>query len=168
MDSSAVGVSAIIDASTVSSSTTLENSKSILDETSNVQFGEGGAGTFSDGKLTTRINDARCDFVLETFAHFGAPEEITYQAKPHIGTDVLSVVVKNMRKEIESLGGEVRFLHKLVGIETSGGKVSGAKVSTDDGEYTIETDNIILAIGHSARDTYRMLEKMGITRSCDL
>lgn len=133
-----------------------------LDVKTNVQFGEGGAGTFSDGKLNSGINDGRCGFVLKTFAEFGADEEITYSAKPHIGTDVLSVVVKNIRKEIEDLGGEVRFLTTLTGINVVDNKVAGVKVMSGCGEYTIETDDVILAIGHSARDTYRMLHSMGV------
>ena len=87
-----------------------------LDIRTNVQFGEGGAGTFSDGKLNSGIHDARCQFVLETFAKMGAAEEITYEAKPHIGTDILCGVVKNIRREIEKNGGEVRFLTKLTDI----------------------------------------------------
>ncbi len=135
----------------------------MLCERTNVQFGEGGAGTFSDGKLNSGINDERCQFVLETFAKFGAQEEITYAAKPHIGTDVLHNVVKNIRCEIERLGGEVRFLNKLVGIKTENNRVCGAEIENGDGVYTLKTDNIILAIGHSARDTYRMLKNLGIT-----
>ena len=133
-----------------------------LDIKTNVQFGEGGAGTFSDGKLNSGINDERCAFVLETFAKFGADEKITYMAKPHIGTDVLVEVVKNIRKEIEALGGEVRFLSTLTGIDTAGGRVCGARVTEEGNEYVIATEDIILAIGHSARDTYRMLCSMGI------
>ena len=132
-----------------------------LSETTNVQFGEGGAGTFSDGKLNSGINDSRCRFVLETFKEFGAPEEIVYTAKPHIGTDILRNVVKNIRLEIEKCGGEVRFLNKLVGIKVSDGRVVGAEIETVGEKYTFETDNIILAIGHSARDTYRMLKNLG-------
>ncbi len=133
-----------------------------LDERTNVQFGEGGAGTFSDGKLNSGINDKRCRFVLETFAEFGAPDEITYAAKPHIGTDILSKVVKNIRLEIEKHGGEVRFLNKLIGIKTENGSVCGAEIENERGVYTLDTDNIILAIGHSARDTYTMLKNLGI------
>ncbi len=134
-----------------------------LCERTNVQFGEGGAGTFSDGKLNSGINDERCQFVLDTFVRFGAQEEIAYAAKPHIGTDVLHRVVKNIRCEIERLGGEVRFFNKLVGIETQNKRVCGAIIENEDGVYSLETDNIILAIGHSARDTYRMLKDLGIT-----
>ena len=133
-----------------------------LDERTNVQFGEGGAGTFSDGKLNSGINDERCQFVLDTFAEFGAPNEITYTAKPHIGTDILRNVVKNIRMEIERLGGEVRFLNQLVGILTNNNAVCGVEVENEDGIYEIKTDNVILAIGHSARDTYRMLQNLGI------
>ncbi len=133
-----------------------------LDERTNVQFGEGGAGTFSDGKLNSGINDERCQFVLDTFAEFGAPNEITYTAKPHIGTDILRNVVKNIRIEIENLGGEVRFLNKVVGILTDNNAVCGVEVENADGKYEIKTDNLILAIGHSARDTYRMLQNLGI------
>ncbi len=128
----------------------------------NVQFGEGGAGTFSDGKLNSGINDKRCRFILETFAEFGAPEEITYAAKPHIGTDILIDVVKNIRCEIERLGGEVRFETQLVGILTEGNHIRGIEVETASGRSEIDTDNLILAIGHSARDTYEMLDNMGI------
>ncbi|MBQ7986426.1 MAG: FAD-dependent oxidoreductase [Clostridia bacterium] len=136
--------------------------KGKLDTRTNVQFGEGGAGTFSDGKLNSGINDERCQFVLDTFARFGAPDEITYTAKPHIGTDILRNVVKNIRLEIESLGGEVRFLNKVVGVLTDNNSVCGVEVEKDGEKYEIKTDNVILAIGHSARDTYRMLEKLGI------
>lgn len=132
-----------------------------LDVRTNVQFGEGGAGTFSDGKLNSGIHDVRCAFILRTFAEYGADDEITYAAKPHIGTDVLAGVVKNIRCEIERLGGEVRFLNRLTGIEITNGAVCGARVESDRGEYVIETDDIILAIGHSSRDTYRMLLESG-------
>ena len=94
-----------------------------LSERSNVQFGEGGAGTFSDGKLNTGTHDKRIDWVLKMFCNFGAPENISYDAKPHVGTDVLSNVVKNLRERIISLGGEIRFSSKLVGIETQAGKL---------------------------------------------
>ena len=135
--------------------------KGTLDVRTNVQFGEGGAGTFSDGKLNSGIHDARCQFVLDTFAKYGASEEITYSSKPHIGTDVLSKVVKNIRNDIIANGGDVRFLSCVTEIITSNGKVCGVKVKTDTEEYVIETDSIILAIGHSARDTYRMIKEIG-------
>lgn len=134
----------------------------VLDEKTNVQFGEGGAGTFSDGKLNSGINDERCQFVLDTFARFGAPLEIKYSAKPHIGTDILRSVVKNIRLEIESLGGEVRFLNKVCKISEKDEKLCGVTVETQNGSYEIETDTVIFAIGHSARDTYRMLDGAGV------
>lgn len=132
-----------------------------LDPESNVQFGEGGAGTFSDGKLTTQIKDKhnRSKKVLEEFVKAGAPEEILYQAKPHIGTDNLVRIVKNLRDEIISLGGQVRFGTKLTGIKTKSGKVSGVVVNDSE---NIETDTIVLALGHSARDTFEMLHRLGI------
>ena len=132
-----------------------------LDPASNVQFGEGGAGTFSDGKLTSQIKDKRnrSRKVLEEFVKAGAPEEILYQARPHIGTDNLVKVVKNLRSEIILLGGQVRFETKLTGIEIRNGKVAGAIVNDSE---NIETDTIVLALGHSARDTFEMLHRLGI------
>ncbi len=125
----------------------------ILDAESNVQFGAGGAGTFSDGKLLTRINDPKCAYVLEMFRKFGAPEEVTVKAKPHIGTDILRDVVDNILKHIESLGGEVIYRCKLTGIETlPDGEI---KATTTKGEYVCSC--VVLALGHSARDTYEML-----------
>ena len=129
-----------------------------FDPESNVQFGEGGAGTFSDGKLTTRIKDPRSAFVTDEFIRAGAPEEIGYEAKPHIGTDRLKGVVKNIRKEIISLGGEVRFECRLKAIRTENGKITG--VLTDKG--LMETDCLVLAIGHSARDTFYELADEGV------
>ena len=125
----------------------------ILNINSNIQFGEGGAGTFSDGKLTTRINDHRCRRVLELFYEFGAPKEILYEAKPHIGTDYLQKIVKNIRNEIIRLGGRVYFNTCLNDIKYEGRK--NITIATDRGEMTTQT--LILAIGHSARDTFRML-----------
>ncbi len=126
---------------------------------SNVQFGEGGAGTFSDGKLTTRISDPRQRFVLETFCRHGAPKEILYKAKPHIGTDKLRNVVKSMREEIIALGGEVRFSSCLTGIRTENGYLSGIQVNQTE---IIPCKQLVLAIGHSSRDTYTMLWEAGI------
>ncbi len=128
-----------------------------LNEESNVQFGEGGAGTFSDGKLNTGIKDPRCGWVLKTFAAHGAPEEILWQAKPHIGTDRLSGVAKGMRMEIEALGGMVRFSSKVTGFLVEGGAVRGVWI----GEEFLRTDCCILAIGHSARDTMKALRAAG-------
>ena len=133
-----------------------------LDENSNVQFGEGGAGTFSDGKLTTGIKDVRIRKVLEEFVNHGAGKEILYEAKPHIGTDVLRFVVKGLREEIRALGGDVIFNAKVVGIESEDGKVVGLKYIETETEKKIETDTAIFAIGHSARDTFRYLNKIGI------
>ena len=132
-----------------------------LDPESNVQFGEGGAGTFSDGKLTTQIKDKhnRSRKVLEEFVKAGAPEEILYQAKPHIGTDNLVRVVKNLRGEIISLGGQVRFGTKLTGIKIRSGKVAGVIVNDSE---NIGTETIVLALGHSARDTFEMLHRLDI------
>lgn len=130
-----------------------------FDEHTNVQFGEGGAGTFSDGKLTTRIGDPRCETVIEEFVKNGAPQTVKRAAKPHIGTDNLRLVVKNIRERIISLGGEVRFNKKLTGIGISGGKVRSVFI---DGEET-EAEAVILALGHSARDTFKMLLQSGIT-----
>lgn len=129
-----------------------------FDPESNVQFGEGGAGTFSDGKLTTRIKDPRSSFVTDEFIEAGAPEEIAYEAKPHIGTDKLKGVVKNIRKKIIEMGGEVRFECRLSAIESTDGRVTA--VITDKGK--IETDSLVLAVGHSARDTFYELAEEGI------
>lgn len=128
-----------------------------LNTSSNVQFGEGGAGTFSDGKLNTGTKDLRQRKVLEEFAKHGAPDEILYNAKPHIGTDKLRVTVKNIRKEILALGGTVLFETKLVGINFKNSSVVSAVTEQNGKTQVIETDNIILAIGHSARDTFEML-----------
>jgi hypothetical protein len=133
-----------------------------LDPTSNVQFGEGGAGTFSDGKLNTGVNDPRLRFILEQFVAFGAPREILYDAAPHVGTDYLKLVVKNLRQEITGLGGEVRFGHKLIGIQTEDDHVTGAVVEADGEDYVLETEHLVLAIGHSARDTFEMLYESGV------
>jgi len=137
----------------------------VLDTASNVQFGEGGAGAFSDGKLTTGIKDPRCMEVLETLHRAGAPEEILYAAKPHIGTDRLRGVVKNIRNEIIALGGQVHFGCRLTEICTSDGAVTGAVCETENGRLEIDTRDIILAVGHSARDTFEMLYKMGVKMS---
>ena len=129
------------------------NREQILDPETNIQFGAGGAGTFSDGKLVTRVNDPLTSYVLERFIEFGAPEEIRYIAKPHVGTDVLSVVVDRMLEKIKELGGEIRYNTKFISANTSLGRV--ASVKTNNGE--IPCGALILAIGHSARDTYEYL-----------
>ena len=140
---------------------------SALNTESNVQFGEGGAGTFSDGKLTTGIKDPRIHKVLSEFVSAGAPEEILYKNKPHIGTDLLRDVVANIREEIIRLGGEIRFSSKLVGIDAPSGKIRAVKVQEVlNGEsYMLETENLVLAIGHSARDTFRYAHELGIEMS---
>ena len=130
-----------------------------LDPRSNVQFGEGGAGTFSDGKLNTGVNNPRIPWVLQQFVLAGANEEILYDAKPHVGTDVLLHVVQAIRNKIISLGGEVRFNSQVTGLKADNNKLTG--VELESGEI-IGCDHCILAIGHSARDTFRMLEGMGI------
>ncbi len=126
-----------------------------LNQESNVQFGEGGAGTFSDGKLTTRIKDTRCDFVINELIKHGAPEEISYMGKPHIGTDILKTVVKNIRHRIIELGGEIKFNSKLEDIIVNKGSVEAVVVNGEK----IFCNALILAIGHSSRDTYEMLHK---------
>lgn len=132
-----------------------------LDTGSNVQFGEGGAGTFSDGKLNTLVKDPfkRNTLVLEIFSEFGADPAILYQNKPHIGTDVLSEIVKHMRQEIIRLGGEVRFGCQVTDVVIDGGSIRG--VVTESGE-TIAAQAVVLAIGHSARDTFEILYQRGI------
>lgn len=129
-----------------------------LDTETNVQFGEGGAGTFSDGKLTTRINDPLCGRVLEKLHEFGAPEDILTNAKPHIGTDKLRGVVKNLRKKIIELGGEVRFLSRLDSVKISGDSLRSVSVNGSE----IPCAALVLAIGHSAHDTFEMLLKSGV------
>ena len=134
-----------------------------LDPENNVQFGEGGAGTFSDGKLNTGTHDPRISWVLEQFALHGAPESVRYDAKPHIGTDILIDVVQEIRREVISHGGEVRFGHKMAALQTEGGVLSGLAVSGPDGRvYTLPCRHAILAIGHSARDTFEALHQQGI------
>lgn len=128
-----------------------------LDVNSNIQFGEGGAGTFSDGKLNTGIKDKRIREVLRVFSCHGAGEKILWDSKPHIGTDVLVNVVKSIRSEIISLGGEVHFGCRLTAIESFGGKVSAIEITHDGCAEKIKCDSVILAIGHSARDTFEML-----------
>lgn len=134
----------------------------VLNEESNVQFGEGGAGTFSDGKLTTGIKSPFIRKVLLELYEAGAPEEILYSSKPHIGTDRLAVVVKNIRKKIERLGGEVRLEWKLEKLLVANGFVHGVTCIHHGEKIDIEADSVILAIGHSARDTVEMLYNLGV------
>lgn len=133
----------------------------VLDPESNVQFGEGGAGTFSDGKLNTLVKDreGRGRLVMKILHEMGAPEEITYQQKPHIGTDVLIDVVRTMRKKIEAYGGEVRFSAKMTDIHFEQNKVTDIVVNDKE---VIPCDILILAPGHSARDTFFMLHERGV------
>ena len=133
-----------------------------LDERSNVQFGEGGAGAFSDGKLNTGTADRRIAFVLEQFHRFGAPECVTYDARPHVGTDVLRRVVKAMREHVLALGGEVRFETRLTGLESAAGTLTGAVLEGPEGVSVLPCSALVLAPGHSARDTFRMLLQSGI------
>ncbi len=130
-----------------------------LNPESNVQFGEGGAGTFSDGKLTTRIDDPLTREVIDAFIDAGAPTDIKYLQKPHIGTDRLRGVVKNIRKKILALGGEIFFNARLTDIEIADGRIKAAIINAGD---RLECDAIFLGIGHSARDTYEMLSKAGV------
>lgn len=133
-----------------------------LNEESNVQFGEGGAGTFSDGKLTTGIKSPFIRKILEELYEAGAPEEILYSSKPHIGTDRLITVVKNIRKKIEKYGGEVRLECRLEKLICANGFVHGVTYSHRGESIDLETDSVIMAIGHSARDTVEMLYNMGV------
>ena len=128
--------------------------RGVLTTNSNVQFGEGGAGTFSDGKLTTRVSDHNMQDILADFVEAGAPEEIKYLHKPHIGTDILRTVVKNIRKKICDLGGEIRFQSQVTNIEIINGKVEAVIVNDS---LRIPTTTVLLGIGHSARDTYEMI-----------
>ncbi len=130
-----------------------------LNTESNIQFGEGGAGTFSDGKLNTGIKDARIRHILKTFCEYGADKKIMYDAKPHIGTDVLRCIVKNIRNDIIGMGGEVRFESRLTDIKIANGRVCEIKVNECE---IIPTDILILATGHSARDTFYMLRDKNV------
>lgn len=132
-----------------------------LDINSNILFGEGGAGTFSDGKLMTGIKDPNIDYVLETLARAGAGDEIMYKHRPHIGTDVLRSVIVNLREYIDSLGGEIRFSSTLKSLEIEGNELKRIVIETVYGdeikEEIIDTNALILATGHSARDSYQMM-----------
>ncbi len=131
----------------------------VLNTSTNIQFGAGGAGTFSDGKLVTRIGDPLCRYVLETFVRFGAPEDVLTSAKPHVGTDVLRGIVSAVLSEIERLGGTLFYNCRMDGlVKTADG---GLCVKTERGDFTAGT--VVLAIGHSARDTYKILSKDGFS-----
>lgn len=131
-----------------------------LDPKSNVQFGEGGAGTFSDGKLNTGVNNPRIGWILEQLVAAGAGEAILFDAKPHVGTDVLLNVVQNIRQRIISLGGDVRFHAQVTGVLEADGHVTGLRINDQE---VISCDQVIFAIGHSARDTFQTLYDMGIS-----
>ena len=133
-----------------------------LSVSSNVQFGEGGAGTFSDGKLSTGTNDPRISHVFDTFVKHGAPEDIIWSNRPHVGTDVLRTIVKSARQELLSLGCDIRFEHQLCGLTHKDGVLTAIKVMTAAGPYEMPCDALILAPGHSARDTFEMLWDAGI------
>ncbi|MCI8862294.1 MAG: FAD-dependent oxidoreductase [Lachnospiraceae bacterium] len=139
-----------------------------LDLRSNVQFGEGGAGTFSDGKLNTLVKDpaGRNRLVLKTFVEAGAPEEILWQNKPHLGTDLLIGIVENIRRQIEALGGQIRFESRMTDIKLKGDRIRSIRTAEYSGgqekSCELETDVLVLAPGHSARDTYEMLKARGI------
>ena len=133
-----------------------------LDRESNVQFGEGGAGTFSDGKLTTGTHDRRISAVLDALVEAGAPADVKYSHRPHIGTDVLREVVKTIRRELISLGCDIRFGNKLTGLTVSGDSLVGVEAEGPEGRYLLAADVVILAPGHSARDTFTMLREAGV------
>ena len=139
------------------------NANGTLDENSNIQFGEGGAGAFSDGKLNTGVKSESKRYILQEFVSHGAPEQILYDGKPHIGSDKLPTVIKNIREEIISLGGSFFFDTKLIGIKKSGERITSITVEDKKGAREIEVENLVLAIGHSARDTYETLIKTGVT-----
>ena len=134
----------------------------VLDTESNVQFGEGGAGTFSDGKLTTNTHNVRIKKVISEFIEAGGGEELAYMSKPHVGTDRLIGILRNIRKKIESLGGEYRFQNKLTSVEYTDNRLQSIRVRGPEGEYSMEADYLILAVGHSARDTFYMLNKKNV------
>ena len=133
-----------------------------LDPENNVQFGEGGAGTFSDGKLNTGTHDRRISFVLRQFYLHGAPESVVYDAKPHIGTDVLVDVVQNFRKTILAHGGELRFGSRMERLILRDGAVAGVEVCRGGERYILPCERVILAIGHSARDSFAALHEQGV------
>ena len=133
-----------------------------LDPECNVQFGEGGAGTFSDGKLNTGVKNERIGWILEQFAGAGASADILYDAKPHIGTDELVTVVQNLRETIIRYGGEVRFGVKVTGLVTEDGRVTGVRAAQGGEEAVIPASCVLLAIGHSARDTFEALHAQGV------
>ena len=137
-------------------------SRGLLDLTANVQFGEGGAGAFSDGKLNTGTRDIRHRFILEELVACGAPEEILIDAKPHVGTDYLHIVLKNLRARLISLGADIRFESRLADIEAEQGCLTAVTVEGKEGAYRLPCRRLILCPGHSARDTFEMLRRRGV------
>ena len=133
-----------------------------LNTESNVQFGEGGAGAFSDGKLNTGTKDVRHRFILEQLVSCGAPETILYDAKPHVGTDMLYIALQNMRRELLALGADIRFGHRLTGIDTADGQLTDLHVTAQGETYTLPCRHALLALGHSPRDTVEMLYSAGV------
>ena len=135
-----------------------------LNERSNVQFGEGGAGTFSDGKLTTGTHDPRMSAVFDSFAAAGAPTDILYSHKPHIGTDCLRDVVRNIRVELLGLGCDIRYSARMTGLCSDGDRLTGVRVQEIDGsEYELSTDTVVLAVGHSDAGNYELFRSVGLT-----
>ena len=134
----------------------------VLDPSSNVQFGEGGAGAFSDGKLNTGTKDIRHRFILEHLVSCGAPEDILIDAKPHIGTDYLHIALKNLRQELLDLGAEIRFESRMTDIGILRGRIISLLVEGPNGLYSLPCNHVVLALGHSARDTFEMLYKCGV------
>ena len=133
-----------------------------LSPVSNVQFGEGGAGAFSDGKLTTGVNDPRIAYILDVLVSHGAPADIKWSHKPHIGTDVLRDVVRSIRGELLKLGADIRFEHRLAGLEGTNGRLTAVTADSPAGLYRLPCEALILAPGHSARDTFQMLYEFGL------
>ena len=133
-----------------------------LNTESNVQFGEGGAGAFSDGKLNTGTRDRRHRWILEQLVACGAPESILTDAKPHVGTDMLHVTLVNLRRQLLSLGAQVRFGHRVTGLRVRDGALEGLEVRSPEGPYVLPARHAVLALGHSARDTFEMLHAAGV------
>ena len=133
-----------------------------LDPASNVQFGEGGAGAFSDGKLNTGTKDIRHRFILETLVSHGAPEDILIDAKPHVGTDYLHVTLQNLRKELLGLGADIRFESQLTDLTIENGTLDSVTITGPDGPYTLPCRHLVLCPGHSARDTFEILYRRGV------
>ena len=133
-----------------------------LDLSSNVQFGEGGAGAFSDGKLNTGTKDPRHRFILEQFVACGAPEDILIDAKPHVGTDKLHITLAGLRKQLLALGADIRFSAQLTDLHLENGALTGITVSGPEGNFELPCTDLVLALGHSARDTFEMLHRRGV------